>query len=79
VAISLCLQPRKHFIHTRHTLREEFLCASAGQLININLKWLIKAQKRLFLALEDEIRADLDDSEAPDNEYGMNSVSIDLI
>jgi hypothetical protein len=54
VLISLILQPRDHFIHQLISLREEFICAVFGRLVNLNKKFIAQAQKR-YLAREDEI------------------------
>jgi hypothetical protein len=54
VLISLILQPRDHFIHQLTTLREEFICAFFGRLVNLNIKFIAQAQRRYF-AREDEI------------------------
>jgi hypothetical protein len=68
--ISLVLQPRDHFIHSLATLREEFICAVAGRLANIRVKFLAQAQHRQF-SREDEIRGDLGDSNL--KEYGLRT------
>jgi hypothetical protein len=44
VLISLILQLRDHFIHQLATLREEFIYAVYGRLINIKIKFLARAQ-----------------------------------
>jgi hypothetical protein len=54
LAIALILKPRGHFIHTMPTLREEFVCAVSGRLINLNIQYLISTQAPL--AREDEVR-----------------------
>jgi hypothetical protein len=51
--ISLILQPRDHFIHQLSTLREEFTCAVFGDLVNLNIEFIVQVQKRDF-AREDE-------------------------
>jgi hypothetical protein len=45
VLISLILQPRDHFIHQLITLREEFVCAGFGRLVNLNIKFIAQAQR----------------------------------
>jgi hypothetical protein len=55
VLIVLILQPRDHFIHELATLREQFIYAVYGRLINLDIKYLAQAQRRCF-AREDEIR-----------------------
>jgi hypothetical protein len=40
VLISLLLQPRDHFIHQLKTLREEFIGAGFGRLVNLNIKFI---------------------------------------
>jgi hypothetical protein len=67
--VALVLQPREHFLHQMPTLREEFICAVSGRLININIKYLAEREKQL--AREDEIRAG-DDDQNP-KEYGMRT------
>jgi hypothetical protein len=71
VLISLILQPRGHFIHQLITLREEFICAVFGRLVNLNIKFTAQAQRRYF-AREDEI---LDQNpEGSPKEYGLRTV-----
>jgi hypothetical protein len=41
--ISLILQPREYFIHQFITLREEFICAGFGRLINLKIKFVAQA------------------------------------
>jgi hypothetical protein len=65
------LQARDHFIHDLETLREEFLCAVFGRLVNINLKWMLGAQ-RTYFARDDEIRGG-DGAENAAKEYGLRS------
>jgi hypothetical protein len=68
VLISLILQPQDHFIHELITLREEFICAIFGRLVNLNIKFIAQAQRRYF-AREDEI---LDQNpEGTPKEYGL--------
>jgi hypothetical protein len=43
--IALVMQPHQHFLHTMATLREELLCAVAGRLIDINIKYLAEREK----------------------------------
>jgi DNA-directed RNA polymerase subunit E'/Rpb7 len=62
VLISLILQPRNYFLHQVTTLREEFICALFGRLVNIRIKFVVEAQKRYF-AREDEIRQEVVSSE----------------
>jgi hypothetical protein len=45
VLISLLLQPRDHFIHQLITLREEFICAVFGRLVNLNIKFIAQAER----------------------------------
>jgi hypothetical protein len=68
-AIGLVMQRRDHFIRAMPTLREEFTCAVSGRLINLNIKYLIRAQK--ILDREDELRRG-EDSEEP-REYGLRN------
>jgi hypothetical protein len=70
VRISLILQPRDHFIHQPGTLREEFICAVCGYLVNLNIKFLAQAERRCFRR-EDEIRSEHSDG-AP-KEYGVRT------
>jgi hypothetical protein len=71
VLISLLLQPRDHFIRQLITLREEFICAVFGRLVNLNIKFIAQAQRRYF-SREDEI---LDQSpEGDPNEYGLRTL-----
>jgi hypothetical protein len=44
VLVSLILQ-RDHFIHQLITLREEFICAVFGHLVNMNIKFLAQSQR----------------------------------
>jgi hypothetical protein len=69
VAIALILQGREHFIHQMPTLREEFVCAISGRLINLNIKYL--AQTERTFAQEDELQADAGDQEP--KEYGLRT------
>jgi hypothetical protein len=43
VLTSLIMQQRDHFIHQIITLREEFICAIFGCLINLNIPFLAQA------------------------------------
>jgi hypothetical protein len=70
VLIALILQPHDHFIHELGTLREEFICAVYGRLINLDLKYLAQAQRRCF-AREGEIRDE--NSERVAKEYGLRT------
>jgi hypothetical protein len=70
VLTSLILQPRDHFIHQLTTLREEFICAVYGCLINLKIKFLAQVKRRLF-AREDEIPSD--DCEDSSKEYGLRT------
>jgi hypothetical protein len=54
VLISLVLQLRDHFIHQLITLREEFICAVFALLLNLNIKFIARPQRRYFTR-EDEI------------------------
>jgi hypothetical protein len=45
VLISRILQPRDHFIYQLITLREEFICAVFGRLVNLNIKFIAQAQR----------------------------------
>jgi hypothetical protein len=70
VIISLMLQPRGYFIHSMETLREEFLCATYGRLVNIQVKWLLSAQHAI-MARQDEISGDHMDEE---KEFGLRTI-----
>jgi hypothetical protein len=70
VLISFILQPRDHFIHQLITLREEFICAVFGRLVNLNIKFITQAQRRYF-AREDEI-LDQNPGGSP-KEYGLRT------
>jgi hypothetical protein len=70
VLISLMLQPRDHFIHQLTTLREEFIYAVSGRLINIIVTFLAQVQKRRF-AREDKIRDE--SSDGVPKEYGLRT------
>jgi hypothetical protein len=70
VLISLMLQPRDRFIHQLTTLREEFVCAVYGRLINITITFLAQAQRRCF-AREDKIRNK--NSDGVPKEYGLRT------
>jgi hypothetical protein len=70
VLVSLILQPRDHFIHQLITLREEFICAVFGHLVNMNIKFLAHSQRRCF-AREDEI-LDQNPKGTP-KEYGLRT------
>jgi hypothetical protein len=70
VLISLMLQPRDYFIHQLTTLREEFIGAVDGRLINITITFLAQAQRRCF-AREDEIRDK--NSDGVPKEYGVRT------
>jgi hypothetical protein len=68
--ISLILQPRDHFIHQLIALREEFICAVFGRLVNLNIKFIAQAQRQYF-AKKDEI---LDQNpEGGPKEYGRRT------
>jgi hypothetical protein len=54
VLISRILHRRDRFIHQLITLREGFICAVFGRLVNLNIKFIAQAQIRYF-AREDEI------------------------
>jgi hypothetical protein len=70
VLISLILQSRDHFIHQLITLREEFICAVFGRLVNLNIKFVAQAQRQYFTR-EDEI---LDQNpEGSPKEYGLRT------
>jgi hypothetical protein len=56
--MALTMQPRGHFVHALATLREEFICAIEGRLINLNIEFLIGAQRAM--SREDEVRGDGD-------------------
>jgi hypothetical protein len=43
VLISLVFQPRDHFIHELITLREKFICAVFGRMVNLNIKFIAQA------------------------------------
>jgi hypothetical protein len=70
VLISLMLQPRTHFLHSMETLREEFLCATYGRLVNIQVKWLLAAQH--LRARQDEISTP-ETNEDQEREYGLRT------
>jgi hypothetical protein len=70
VLISFILQPRDHFIDQLTTLREEFICAVYGRLINITITFLAQAQRRCF-AREDEIRDE--NSDGVPKEYSLGT------
>jgi hypothetical protein len=70
VLISLILQPRNYFLHQLTTLREEFICAVFGRLVNIRIKFMVEAQKRYF-AREDEIRQETVENTTKDKDYGL--------
>jgi hypothetical protein len=70
VLISLILQPRDHFIHQFKTLREEFICAVYGHLINLSIKWPAQGQRRSF-AGEDDVPAN--HSEDSPKGYGVSN------
>jgi hypothetical protein len=55
VLILLISHPRDHSIHDSTILREDFIRAASGRLINLSIKFLPQAQRRCF-AREDEIR-----------------------
>jgi hypothetical protein len=67
-AMALIMQPRGHFLHALSTLREEFICAVEDRLINLNIKFLIGAQRAM--AREDEVRGDAD---VVEKEYGLRT------
>jgi hypothetical protein len=70
VPIFLIVQPWDHFIHHLITLREEFICAVFGRLVNLNIKFIAQAHRRYF-AREDEI---LDQNpEGGPKEYGLRT------
>jgi hypothetical protein len=64
------LQPRDHFIHQLTSLREEFICAVSGRLVNIQIKYLAQVERQCF-AREDEIRNQI--SESNQKEYGLRT------
>jgi hypothetical protein len=66
--IALVMQPRGYFLHEMGTLREEFICALSGRLVNLNIKYLAEMEKDLFQ--EDKIRADGEDAE---KEFGIRT------
>jgi hypothetical protein len=47
--IAFVLQSREHFLHQMPTLREEFICAISGRLININIKSRPSARGRFLV------------------------------
>jgi hypothetical protein len=70
VLISLLLQLGDRFIHQLITLREELICAIFCRLVNLNIKFIAQAQRRLFTR-EDEI---LDQNpEGNPKEYGLRT------
>jgi hypothetical protein len=70
VLISLVFQPRHYFLHQFPTLREEFICAVSGRLVNLSIKFLEHAQRRYY-AREDEIRHQFEGDGTKD--YGMRT------
>jgi hypothetical protein len=67
--IAFVLQSREHFLHQMPTLREEFICAISGRLINIKIKDVAEREKEL--TREDEMREGYDDQNP--KEYGMRT------
>jgi hypothetical protein len=43
---SLISRPRDHFVHQSTTLREEFICAGSGRLVNINIRFLAQGKRQ---------------------------------
>jgi hypothetical protein len=68
--MSLILQPRDHFVHQLKTLREEFICAVSGRLVNLTITFLSWVQKRCFQR-EDAIRGK--NSDGSPKEYGLRT------
>jgi hypothetical protein len=71
------LQSRDHFIQGIETLREEFICAVSGRLVNIATNWLLAAQCSHF-SREDEIRA-MGNDDSPEKEFGFQSFLLSSI
>jgi hypothetical protein len=71
VLISLILQPPDHFIHQLTTLREEFICAASGRLINLAITFPSRVQKWRF-AREDEVRSENSDDNP--TEHGLRTL-----
>jgi hypothetical protein len=67
--ISLALQKRSHFIHQFPTLRDEFICAGSGRIVNMSIQFHIRSQKTL--GREDEMR--IPTPEGSDKEYGLRN------
>jgi hypothetical protein len=63
------LQPWDDSIHAMEKLREEFLCAASGRLVNIAVKWLWGAERNIF-AREDELPG-IDCSESGEKDLGL--------
>jgi hypothetical protein len=70
VLISLIPQPRDHFIHQLITLREEFICAVFGRLVNLNIKLIVQAQRRYFAREDDTLDQN---PEGSPKEYGLKT------
>jgi hypothetical protein len=70
VLISVILLSRDHFIHQLINLREDFICAVFGRLVNLNRKFIVQAQRRYF-ARENEI-LDQNPERSP-KEYGLRT------
>jgi hypothetical protein len=68
VLVSFILQPRDHFIHQLITLREEFICAVFGCLVNLKKTFIAQAQRRYFVR-KDEIMDQ--NPEGSPKEYGL--------
>jgi hypothetical protein len=70
VLIALILQRRDHFIHQLGALREEFICAVYGRLIDMDIKYAAQAQRRC-IAREDQARDE--NSDGVPKEYGLRT------
>lgn len=66
-AMAVVMQPRGHFVHVLSTLREEFVCAVTGRLINLNSRFLMGVQRAM--AREDEVRRD---AHVMDKSFGLH-------
>jgi hypothetical protein len=70
VLTSFILSSRDHFVYQLNALREEFICAVSGRLVDLTMACLSRGQKRCF-AREDAIRGESSDSSP--KEYGLRT------
>jgi hypothetical protein len=63
-------RPQDHFIHQLTTLREDFICAFADRLVNLNIEFQAETQRRSFVK-EDGIGREI--SEDDPVEYGLRT------